>query len=61
MVKNMRPPVSDLVDSVPEWIRLLIPLCWAPLQDNRPDAVAVCEVLSLEIDIVHVQLSYWFI
>ena len=45
----------DLTGSVPEWIRALLPLCWAPLQDDRPTAADVCEVLSLEAFFVNLQ------
>ena len=45
---NLRPPVANLTGSVPEWILSLLPLCWARLQEDRPSAAAICEVLSLE-------------
>ena len=48
MSVNLRPPVADLTCSVPEWIRALLPLCWARLQEDRPSAAAICEVFSLE-------------
>ena len=47
-VANLRPPVAELDGLVPDWIRALLLLCWAPLQDDRPDAAAVCEVIPLE-------------
>ena len=53
MVKNLRPPVADLNYSVPEWIRALLPLCWAPLQHDRPDMAAVCEATTLKTVFVY--------
>ena len=53
MSVNLRPPVADLTGSVPDWIRTLLPLCWARLQGDRPTAAAICEVLSLELAVYY--------
>ena len=55
---NLRPPVANLTGSVPEWILSLLPLCWARLQEDRPTAAAICEVLSLESFVSSIYLSY---
>ena len=58
MSANLRPPVANLTGSVPEWIRALLPLCWARLQEDRPTAAAICEVLWPESFVLNIQLSY---